>query len=308
MKHVRKWLPVPPYDLPGMEGWLEEMAGKGLYLERLKSWTARFRRGKPRPLRFRIQPCCGREREFLLQKPPEDLVELFASFGWQCEGWASSSLVLFSTDDPEAPEPNPDPQTLELALEPPLRLNLMDVMMPKLDGLSAVLKIREQRNLPILILSAKSEDTDKILGLSMGADDYISKPFHPQELVARVRSHLRRYTQLGDVNRPSQKTELVTGRLCYLPDQKTLLADGVPVRLTATELKIVDLLMRNPGRVFPAEEIYRRVWDEEAAYACENTVMVHIRRIREKIELNPREPDYIKVVWGIGYKMEQHGT
>ena len=118
MKHVRKWLPVPPYDLPGMEGWLEEMAGKGLYLERLKSWTARFRRGKPRPLRFRIQPCCGREREFLLQKPPEDLVELFASFGWQCEGWASSSLVLFSTDDPEAPEPNPDPQTLELALEP----------------------------------------------------------------------------------------------------------------------------------------------------------------------------------------------
>ena len=116
MKHVRKWLPVPTYDLPGMEGWLEEMAGKGLYLERLKSWTARFRRGKPRPLRFRIQPCCGRERVFLLQKPPEDLMELFSSFGWQCEGWASSSLVLFSTDDPEAQEPNPDPQTLELAL------------------------------------------------------------------------------------------------------------------------------------------------------------------------------------------------
>ena len=121
MKHVRKWLPVPTYDLPGMEGWLEEMAGKGLYLERLKSWTARFRRGEPRPRRFRLQPCCGREREFLLQKPPEDLMELFSSFGWQCEGWASSSLVLFSTDDPEAPEPNPDPQTLELALEPLFR-------------------------------------------------------------------------------------------------------------------------------------------------------------------------------------------
>ncbi len=184
-------------------------------------------------------------------------------------------------------------EALELALDPSLRLILMDVMMPKLDGLSAVLKIREQRNLPILILSAKSEDTDKILGLAMGADDYISKPFHPQELVARVRSHLRRYTQLGDVN------------TCYLPDQKTLLADGAPVRLTATELKIVDLLMRNLGRVFPAEEIYRRVWNEEP-YAAENTVMVHIRRIREKIELNPKEPEYLKVVWGIGYKIEKH--
>ena len=196
-------------------------------------------------------------------------------------------------------------QALELAVDPSLRLILMDVMMPKLDGLSAVLKIREQRNLPILILSAKGEDTDKILGLSMGADDYIAKPFHPQELVARVRSHLRRYTQLGDVNAPSQKAELVTGRLCYLPDQRILLADGAPVRLTATELKIVDLLMRNLGRVFPAEEIYRRVWNEEP-YSAENTVMVHIRRIREKIELNPKEPEYLKVVWGIGYKIEKH--
>ena len=196
-------------------------------------------------------------------------------------------------------------EALEMALDPSLRLILMDVMMPKLDGLSAVLKIREQRNLPILILSAKSEDTDKILGLAMGADDYISKPFHPQELVARVRSHLRRYTQLGDVNAPSQQAELVTGRLCYLPDQNTLLADGAPVRLTATERKIVDLLMRNLGRVFPAEEIYRRVWNEEP-YSAENTVMVHIRRIREKIELNPKEPEYLKVVWGIGYKIEKH--
>ncbi|WP_297212221.1 response regulator transcription factor [uncultured Flavonifractor sp.] len=196
-------------------------------------------------------------------------------------------------------------EALELAVEPELRLILMDVMMPKLDGLSAVLKIRERRNLPILILSAKSEDTDKILGLSMGADDYISKPFHPQELVARVRSHLRRYTQLGDVNTAVQAGEIRNGRLCYQPEERVLLADGEPVRLTATELKIVDLLMRNVGRIFPAEEIYRRVWGEEP-YATENTVMVHIRRIREKIELNPKEPEYLKVVWGIGYKIEKH--
>ena len=195
-------------------------------------------------------------------------------------------------------------QALDQALDPSLRLILMDVMMPQMDGLSAVLKIREKRNLPILILSAKGEDTDKILGLSMGADDYIAKPFNPQELVARVRSHLRRYTQLGDVNATNGKEALVTGRLTYLPEERTLLADGEPVRLTATELKIVDLLMRNLGRVFPAEEIYRRVWQEEP-YSADNTVMVHIRRIREKIELNPKEPEYLKVVWGIGYKIEK---
>ena len=196
-------------------------------------------------------------------------------------------------------------EALDLALEPSLRLILMDVMMPKLDGLSAVLKIRERRNLPILILSAKSEDTDKVLGLSMGADDYIAKPFNPQELVARVRSHLRRYTQLGDVNAVSQTQEIINGRLRYQVEERTLLVDGEPVRLTATELKIVDLLMRNVGRIFPAEEIYRRVWGEEP-FATENTVMVHIRRIREKIELNPKEPEYLKVVWGIGYKIERH--
>ena len=196
-------------------------------------------------------------------------------------------------------------EALDLALDPGLRLILMDVMMPRLDGLSAVLKIREKRNLPILILSAKSEDTDKVLGLSMGADDYIAKPFNPQELVARVRSHLRRYTQLGDVNAASRTREIVNGRLRYLPEERVLLVDGEPVRLTATELKIVDLLMGHLGRVFPAEEIYRRVWGEEP-YATENTVMVHIRRIREKIELNPKEPEYLKVVWGIGYKIEKH--
>ena len=196
-------------------------------------------------------------------------------------------------------------EALDHALDPELRLILMDVMMPRLDGLSAVLRIRERRNLPIIVLSAKSEESDKVLGLSMGADDYVTKPFSTQELVARVRSQLRRYTRLGDVNASARDRRIVNGRLSYDPDSRVLTADGDEVKLTATELGILDLLMCNLGLVFPAEEIYRRVWGEEA-YASENTVMVHIRRIREKIELNPREPDYLKVVWGIGYKMEKH--
>ena len=186
---------------------------------------------------------------------------------------------------------------------PDLRLILLDVMMPRMDGLSALIRIREKRNLPVIVLSAKSEDTDKILGLSIGADDYITKPYHPQELIARVRSHLRRYTMLGDVNSSVKSGVLVNGRLAYDPETMELTVDGEVVHLTPTERKIFALLMANPGRVFPAEEIYERVWNEDA-YSCENTVMVHIRRIREKIELNPKEPDYIKVVWGIGYKME----
>lgn len=196
-------------------------------------------------------------------------------------------------------------QALEQALDPAVRLIVIDVMMPKLDGLSALMRIREKRNLPIIVLSAKSEDSDKILGLSMGADDYVTKPYNPQELVARVRSQLRRYTTLGDVNAQAQRGVIVNGRLRYDSERRELCADGEPVKLTATELKIVELLMRNPGRIFPAEEIYRRVWQADS-YSCENTVMVHIRHIREKLELNPKEPDYIKVVWGIGYKMEQH--
>ena len=197
-------------------------------------------------------------------------------------------------------------QAMDLCLDPAVKLILIDVMMPRLDGLSALMRIREKRNLPVIVLSAKSEDSDKILGLSMGADDYVTKPFNPQELLARVKSQRRRYTQLGDVHAQERAGGLVNGRLTYDPESRQLTADGEPVRLTATETKIVELLMRNPGRVFPAEEIYRRVWGEETAYACENTVMVHIRRIREKVELNPKEPDYIKVVWGIGYKMERH--
>lgn len=199
-------------------------------------------------------------------------------------------------------------EALAILAKEDIHLVLLDIMMPKLDGIATMTKIREVSNVPVILLTAKSEDTDKILGLNVGADDYVTKPFNPQELAARVRSQLRRYTLLGDVHAEERQGLIVNGRLTYDPDRRELRADGEAVKLTATETKIVDLLMRNPGRIFPAEEIYRRVWDGEAAYACENTVMVHIRRIREKIELNPKEPDYIKVVWGIGYKMEQHGT
>jgi len=196
-------------------------------------------------------------------------------------------------------------QAVDQCLDPDVKLLLIDVMMPKLDGLSALLRIRECRNLPVIVLSAKSEDTDKILGLSMGADDYVTKPYNPQELAARVRSQLRRYTSLGGEHAEGKRGLIVNGRLSYDPAERVLRADGDPVKLTPKETGIVELLITHPGKVFPAEEIYRRVWNEDA-YACENTVMVHIRRIREKIELNPKEPDYVKVVWGIGYKMERH--
>lgn len=195
-------------------------------------------------------------------------------------------------------------QALERVTDPNIRLLIIDVMMPRLDGLSAVMKIRERRNLPIIVLSAKSEDSDKILGLSMGADDYVTKPFNPMELMARVRSQMRRYKTLGGASDEARRGIIRTGRLSFDPQAHTLCADGEPVRLTATETRIVALLMTNLGRIFPAEEIYRRVWNEDA-YGVENTVMVHIRRIREKIEINPKEPEYLKVVWGLGYKIEK---
>ncbi|MBP8819447.1 MAG: response regulator transcription factor [Syntrophomonadaceae bacterium] len=195
-------------------------------------------------------------------------------------------------------------QALDIISTQNIQLIILDVMMPKLDGLSATLKIREEKNIPIIILSAKSEDTDKILGLSMGADDYVTKPFNTMELMARVKSQLRRYLRLGDVSVTNRANLLQSGGLCFDLESHTLTVDGEPVRLTATETKIIELLMRFPGRIFPAEEIYERVW-EEPAYRVENTVMVHIRRIREKIEINPKEPKYLKVVWGIGYKIEK---
>lgn len=195
-------------------------------------------------------------------------------------------------------------EALDIVASEEIHLIIIDVMMPRLDGLSAVMKIRERKNIPIIVLSAKSEDTDKILGLSMGADDYVTKPFNPMELMARVRSQLRRYIRLGDVNTQPGEKIVRTGRLAFNFDTRVLTADGEEVRLTATETGIVEFLMRTPGRIFSAEEIYERVWGEEAL-ASDNTVMVHIRRIREKIELNPKEPEYLKVVWGIGYKIEK---
>ena len=195
-------------------------------------------------------------------------------------------------------------EALDIVSTQSIQLIILDIMMPKLDGLSATMRIRQSKNIPIIILSAKTEESDKILGLSMGADDYITKPYSPAELVARVKSQLRRYMQLGAIDGSTNKKQIVIGSLCFDSDAMQVLVDGEPVKLTATELKIVELLMRNAGRVFSAEEIYRRVWEEDG-FAVENTVMVHIRHIREKIEINPKEPKYLKVVWGIGYKIDK---
>lgn len=196
---------------------------------------------------------------------------------------------------------------LEKLNDNPVKLIIMDVMMPRLDGLSAIIKIREKNNIPILVLSAKTEDTDKILGLSVGADDYISKPYNPMELVARVNASLRRYMRLGAIanDNGTESGSLITvGGLELNSSDKSFMADGKEVKLTATEYKIMELLMNNPGHVFSAEQIYERVWNEDG-YGVENTVMVHIRHIREKIEINPKEPRYLKVVWGMGYKLEK---
>lgn len=193
-------------------------------------------------------------------------------------------------------------QALEALEENEVHLILLDVMMPELDGLSATLKIREERNIPIIILSAKSEDTDKITGLNFGADDYVTKPFNPLELMARIKSQMRRYTSLGSM--ANKSGVLKTGGLELDIEAKELLVDGEPVKLTATEYGIMLFLMKNMGHVFSIEQIYEHVWNEPS-YSAENTVSVHIRRIREKIEINPREPKYLKVVWGIGYKVEK---
>lgn len=185
-------------------------------------------------------------------------------------------------------------------------LILIDVMMPRLDGLSALMKIRQSNNIPVIVLSAKSEDTDKILGLSMGADDYITKPYNPPLLIARVKANLRRFLSLGGVesSREDDGDIIKVGALELDRKERKISANGKVSPLTATEFKMLELLMSNPGRVFSAEEIYRRVWREDA-YAVENTVMVHIRHIREKIEIDPKEPRFLKVVWGVGYKIEK---
>lgn len=183
-------------------------------------------------------------------------------------------------------------------------LLIIDVMMPKLDGIRATLKIREANNMPIIILSAKSEDADKILGLNVGADDYLTKPFNPLELVARVKSQLRRYTQLGSMVSVDKKNVYSTGGLLIDDDLKEVTVDGEPVRLTPIEYNILLLLVKNQGKVFSIDQIYESIWNEDAI-GVDNTVAVHIRHIREKIEINPKDPRYLKVVWGIGYKVEK---
>jgi len=194
-------------------------------------------------------------------------------------------------------------QALDILLENEIHLILMDIMMPKLDGIKATIKIREEKNIPIILVSAKSEDTDKIIGLNIGADDYITKPFNLLELIARVKSNLRRYVTLGNYNNETiNKDVLKSGGLELNKSTKEVKVDGELVKITPIEFKILKLLLANKGRVFSIDEIYEKVWNEES-FNVENTVAVHIRRIREKIEINPKEPKYLKVVWGIGYKI-----
>ena len=195
-------------------------------------------------------------------------------------------------------------QAIEIMKKEEVHLILLDIMMPNLDGIRATRKIRETSSVPIIMLSAKSEDVDKILGLNIGADDYITKPFNPLELIARVKSQLRRYTQLGNLATEEEEAVYVCGGLVVNDDLKTVTVDGEPVKLTPIEYNILVLLIKNQGKVFSIEQIYENIWNEEAIGA-DNTVAVHIRHIREKIEINPREPRYLKVVWGIGYKIEK---
>ncbi len=193
-------------------------------------------------------------------------------------------------------------EALNTARDEQIHLIIMDVMMPKMDGMQATMKIREEKNIPIIMLSAKSEDYDKITGLNVGADDYITKPFNPLELIARVKSQLRRYMDLGSMEKKSGVYK--TGGLEVDDEEKTVKVDGQYVTVTPTEFGILKLLTQHAGKVFSMDQIYENVWNEPA-YNPENTVAVHIRRIREKIEINPKNPRYLKVVWGIGYKIEK---
>ena len=193
-------------------------------------------------------------------------------------------------------------EALKILKNEMVHLIIMDIMMPNMDGTRTTIKIREEKQLPIIMLSAKSEDTDKILGLNLGADDYITKPFNPLELIARVNSQIRRYTRFSSLK--EDENLIVIGGLTLDKESKVVTAEGEIVKLTPLELKILTLLMENHNRVFSIEEIYERVWNEQVVGSVD-TVTVHIRRIREKIEINPKEPKYLKVVWGIGYKIEK---
>ena len=192
-------------------------------------------------------------------------------------------------------------EALEILSENQVHLMILDIMMPKMNGIKTLMTLRESRNIPVILLSAKSEDSDKIFGLTAGADDYVTKPFNPSELMARVKSQLRRYTTLGSIGK--QNGEIVINGLCVDTESKTVKVDGELVRLTPVEYKILELLVRNRGRVFSANDIYTNVWHEQAIVG-DGTIAVHVRHIREKIEINPREPKYLKIVWGVGYKVD----
>ena len=195
---------------------------------------------------------------------------------------------------------------LEKLKEKEVHLAIIDVMMPRMDGIQMVIQLRKEYDFPVIMLSAKSEEVDKIMGLNMGADDYVTKPFQPLELLARVNSHLRRYKRFLEMTGQGVKeAENIyhIGGIELNEDTKEVLVDGEAVKMTPMEFKILSLLMRNPGRVFSADEIYERVWNERAINT--DTIMVHVRKIREKIEYNPKEPKYLKVVWGVGYKIEK---
>lgn len=223
----------------------------------------------------------------LIVDDDRDIVESIAIF-LSCDGYG----IFKAYDGIEA---------LEILSENEVHLMVLDIMMPRLDGIKTLMKLRESRNVPVILLSAKSEDADKILGLTVGADDYVTKPFNPSELVARVKSQLRRYTTLGSIGK--QNGEIVIDGLCVNTENKSVKVDGEDVRLTPIEYRILELLVRNRGRVFSAEEIYSNVWNEDTVVG-DGTIAVHVRHIREKIEINPKEPRYLKVVWGIGYKID----
>ena len=197
-------------------------------------------------------------------------------------------------------------EALQKMEEHKIDLILLDVMMPRMNGLSALMKLRERSKTPVIILSAKTEETDKVSGLVLGADDYVEKPYNSAELMARVKAQLRRYNLWGGVKPREEEDKIINGGLILDKKQRIILVDGEEVKLTAKEYKILELLMSHLGQVFSAEQIYENVWEEVAAFAVENTVMVHIRHIREKIEIDTKNPRYIKVVWGIGYKMEKY--
>ena len=213
----------------------------------------------------------------------------------------SALKIYLSSEDYTLFEAYTGREALEIVKKNDIHLILMDIMMPEMDGISATARLREDYNIPIILLTAKSEDTDKVLGLNVGADDYVTKPFNPIEVLARVRSQLRRYTTLGGMEQKPSK--IVIGSIAIDDEAKTVSVDGDPVSLTPIEYNILLLLARHPGRVYSSAQIYEQVWNE-TAFGSEGAVAVHIRHLREKLEIDPSNPRYLKVVWGLGYKME----